>query len=196
MDETVGQIVCECPMLAQSEHKRRHDWAGRKIHCRVCRKIGFDVNEKWHEHEQENVVENDSWKILWDVAIQTDYVNEARRPDMVIIGKTKNVSKVIDFACPFDGRIEQREKGKMKSYNDLERELKEIWDRPVKVIPAVIGALGKKPKKLKIKAAVEWYRDWDKNGGIVENYYLIFCRDPSKCSWALRSLVDTEPQEI
>ena len=29
------------------------------------------------------------------------------------------------------------------------RELKKIWDMPVKVIPVVVGALGMTPKKLK-----------------------------------------------
>ena len=24
---------------------------GRKIHWEICRKIGFDVNEKWYKHE-------------------------------------------------------------------------------------------------------------------------------------------------
>ena len=42
---------------------------------------------------------------------------------MVIIDKTKNECKIIDFACPFDSRIEEREKNKMKGYNDLKREL-------------------------------------------------------------------------
>ena len=52
VDETVRHILCECPMLAQKEYKRRHDWVGRKIHWEVYieklipRKIGFDVNEK------------------------------------------------------------------------------------------------------------------------------------------------------
>ena len=31
VDETVRRVVCECPMLAQMEHKRRHGWVGRKI---------------------------------------------------------------------------------------------------------------------------------------------------------------------
>ena len=149
VDETVRHIVCECPMLAQRDYKRRHDWFGRKIHWKVCRKIGFDVNEKWYKHEPERVVENDSWKILWDVTIQTNHVIEVRRPDMVIIDKTKNESKIIDFACPFDGRIEEKEKYKMKSYTDLTRDLKKIWDMPVKVIPVVVSALGITPKKLK-----------------------------------------------
>ena len=97
-------------MLAQRKYKRRHDWVGRKIHWEVCRKIDLDVNEKWHKHEPEKAVENDYWKILWDFTIQTDHVFEARRPDMRIIDKTKNEWEIIDFACPFDSRIEEREK--------------------------------------------------------------------------------------
>ena len=73
---------------------------------------------------------------------------EARLPDMVIIDKTKNECKIIDFACPFDSRIEEREKDKMKGY-DLKRQVKKIWNMPVKVIPVVVGALGTTPKKLK-----------------------------------------------
>ena len=68
---------------------------------------------------------------------------------MVIIDKTKNECKIIDFVCPFISRNEEREKDKMKGYNDLKRELKKIWDMPVKVTPVVVGALGTTPKKLK-----------------------------------------------
>ena len=51
---------------------------------------------------------------------------------------------------PLYSRIEGREKDKMKGYDDLKRELKKIWDMPMKVIPVVVvGALGITPKKLK-----------------------------------------------
>ena len=70
---------------------------GRKIHWEVCRKIGFDANEKCYKHEPEKVVENDSWKI-WDFTIQTDHVIEARRPDMVIIDKTS--AKLLALHAP------------------------------------------------------------------------------------------------
>ena len=86
--------------------------------------------------------------ILGDVTIQTDVI-EARRPDMVIINKTKIECKIIDFACPFDSTIEESKKDKMKGYNNLKRGWKKIWDMPVKVIPVVAGALGTTPKKLK-----------------------------------------------
>ena len=82
----------------------------------------------------------------------------------------------------------------MKGYNDLKRKLKKILDMPVEVFPVVVGTLGINTKEM--KAAVEWYRDWDKNSGITENYDLKFYKDPPKCYWGLRSLVDTEPQEI
>ena len=149
VDETVKHIACECPILAQREYKRRHDWVGRKIHWEVCRKIGFDENEKWYKHKPQKVVQNDSWMILWGVTIKTDHVIETRRPDMLIIDKTKNECKIIDFTCPFDSRIEEREKDKMKDYNNLKRQLKKIRDMPVKEIPVVVGALGTTPKKLK-----------------------------------------------
>ena len=60
VDETVRHIVCECRILAQRKYKKRHDWVGRKIHWKVCKKIGFDLNEKWYKHEPEKVVEIDS----------------------------------------------------------------------------------------------------------------------------------------
>ena len=93
-------------------------------------------------------MENDSWKMLWDVTIQTDHVIEARKP-YVVIDNTKNECKIIDSACPFGSRVEEREKDKVKGYSDLKRELKKIWDMTVKVIPVVVGALGTTPKKLK-----------------------------------------------
>ena len=46
------------------------------MHWEVCRKISFDV--KRYKHEPEKVVENDSWKILWDITMQTNHVIEAR----------------------------------------------------------------------------------------------------------------------
>ena len=92
-------------------------------------------------------MENGSWKILWDFTIQTVHVIEARKHDMVIIAKTKNECKIIDLLCLFDSRIEERKENKMKGYIDLKRELKKIWDMPMKVIP-VVGASGTTPTKL------------------------------------------------
>ena len=92
-------------------------------------------------------MENGSWKILWDFPIQTDHVIEARKHDMVIIAKTKNECKIIDLLGLFASRIEASKRNKIKGYIDLKRELKKIWDMPMKVIP-VVGASGTTPTKL------------------------------------------------
>ena len=51
----------------------------------------------------------------------------------------------------------------MKVYNDLKRELKKMQDMLVKVIPVVVAALGKTPKKLK-----HWLSDIGIETRIVE----------------------------
>ena len=52
-------VVSSCEKLAQREHKMRHDNVARKIHWDLCKKRGLECSEKWHEHEPEEVVEND-----------------------------------------------------------------------------------------------------------------------------------------
>ena len=81
VDETVRHIVCECPMLAQREYKRRHDWVGRKLHWELCKKIASDVNEKWYKHEPEKVVENDSGRYYG--ILQYKLIMSLRREDLI-----------------------------------------------------------------------------------------------------------------
>ena len=83
----------------------------------------------------------------------------------------------------------------MKHHNSLQRTLKKIWDMPVKVISVVVGALGATPIKLMQRLSDIGIIDTE-NSGNAEKHCLIFCNDPPKYSWGLRSLVDTEPQEI
>ena len=113
---------------------------GRKIHWEVNKKIGFDINEKWYKHESDKVVENDSWNILWNFTIQTDHVNQVTRPDMVTIVKIKNECKIIlTLQAPLIAKLKRGRKITMIAYNSLKRELKKIWDMPLKVISIVVG---------------------------------------------------------
>ena len=115
---------------------------------KVCRRYGLDTKDRWNEHEPQSVCENEEYKILWDFSIQTDHVIEARRPDMIIVEKKNNKCQVVDFAVPFDTRVDEKEKEKIFKYQDLARELKKLWNKKVNVIPVVIGALGTAPKAL------------------------------------------------
>ena len=92
-DETINLIISECSKLAQKEYKTRHDWMGKVIHWEMCKKFKFDHMNKWYMHNPAAVLENDTYKLLWDFDIQTDHLISARRPDLIIINKKRELAK-------------------------------------------------------------------------------------------------------
>jgi len=74
--------------------------------------------------------------------IQTDYLIEHRRPDIIVVHKDNKRALLIDIVVPADARVEEKEQEKMDRYQDLARELKRLWKVETKVIPIVVGALG------------------------------------------------------
>ena len=84
---------------------------------------------------------------MWDFSIQTDWVIETCRPDLVVVDKKVRSCKIIDFAVPGDSRIAEKEKDKIEKYQDLGRELQKIWNVKVKIIPLFVGSLGAIPKQ-------------------------------------------------
>ena len=93
-------------------------------------------------HNQVPVLENDTYKLLWDFDIQTDHLISARRPYFIIISIKKKICKIVDFAVPADHRIKLKECEKRDQYLDLARELKNLWNMTVTIIPIVISAFG------------------------------------------------------
>ena len=68
---------------------------------------------------------------------------------MIVVEKRNKCCKIIDFAIPYDSRIEEKEVEKVVKYQDLARELKKLWKMKTMVIPIVIGTFGTVPKDLK-----------------------------------------------
>ena len=66
---------------------------------------------------------------------------------LVVVDKRRRNCKFIDFAVLEDSRIEEKEKEKMKKYQDLRKELQMIWNVRVKIIPLVVCSLGAIPKQ-------------------------------------------------
>ena len=148
-DETINHIISQCSKLAQREYKARHDWVGKVIHWKICKKCKFDHTNKWYMYNPAPVLENDTHKLLLDFNIQTDHLIPARRPDLIIINKKKKrTCKIVDFAVPDDYRVKLKECEKKDKYLDLARELKKLWNMQVTSIPIVIGAFGTVTKGL------------------------------------------------
>ena len=97
-NETVSHIASGWSKLAQKEYKKRHDNVARAIHLDLSEKYGFDRNDKWYNHVPESVLENENYKLLWDFSIRTDHYIEARRPDLVLVDKSKKSCHIIDVA--------------------------------------------------------------------------------------------------
>ena len=47
----------------------------------LCKKLKFDHTNKWHMHNPESVLENETHKLLRGFEIQTDHLISARRTD-------------------------------------------------------------------------------------------------------------------
>ena len=93
-DETINHIISECSKLAQKEYKTRHDWVGKLIHEEMCTKFEFDHTNKWYMHNPAPVLENETHKLLWDFDIHTDQLISARRPDLIINNKKRELAKL------------------------------------------------------------------------------------------------------
>ena len=92
--ETINHIISECSKLAQKEYKTKHDCVGKVIQWELCKKFKFDHTNKWYMYNTATVLENDSRKLLWDFEIHTDHLISARRPDLIIINKKRELAKL------------------------------------------------------------------------------------------------------
>ena len=88
-------------------------------------------------------------QILWDFIVKTDHETYGRRPDVSVAQKDKNICQIIDFACPYNRRVNNKELQKIEHYQDFPCESRKIWNMKVKVTPLLIGARGTTPIKLR-----------------------------------------------
>ena len=109
-DGTVMHILSECLKLAHTEYKKSHAEVAIMGHWELCSKYGFKSAKHWYEHRAEGVIENQDVKILSDFNIRTDGVTEARRPDIVFIGKKNQETFILNMTIPEDFRVRNKEK--------------------------------------------------------------------------------------
>ena len=98
-DVTINHIISESSKLAQKEYKTRHDCVGKVIHWEMCKKFKFDYTNKWYMHNPAPVLENNTHKLLWDFDIHTDHLISARKPELIIIKKRREL-KNCRPCCP------------------------------------------------------------------------------------------------
>eukprot|EP00118_Oscarella_pearsei_P021848 m.248414 g.248414 ORF g.248414 m.248414 type:complete len:141 (+) comp40289_c0_seq5:1469-1891(+) len=73
------------------------------------------VPSQWYVHMPTPVRENSQFKILWDLAIQTDKTIPANRPDIVVLNKSRQTVQIIDVSIPHDNNITKNIKRKFRN---------------------------------------------------------------------------------
>ena len=146
-EETMAHLVAGCKVLANGHYKERHNEVAKIVHWSLCRKYNVETVEQWWKHAPEAVTETEKVKILWDFSIRTDNYIQANKPDIVVVDKREKTCLIIDIACPLDANIQEKEKEKSVKYQDLRRELEQLWKVKARVVPVVVGALGAVTKK-------------------------------------------------
>ncbi|KAL1457576.1 hypothetical protein WDU94_007789 [Cyamophila willieti] len=136
------------------EFKDRHDKMGKIVHRALAEEfkvLEVDPTLSDDEYEPEAVLENEKYKLLWDLEIAIpDRQLYYNRPDMVIWNKKKNTVRIVDFAVVnYDKVLETRLK-KMAKYSNLAKEIMRQWGVvDVKIIPIIVTTSGGVPSCLR-----------------------------------------------
>ena len=86
---TINHITSERSKLALKEFKTRHDWVGKVINGKLCKKLKFDHTNKQYMHKPVFILKNETHKRLSDFEMQSDPQISTRRPDLVIVNKKR-----------------------------------------------------------------------------------------------------------
>ena len=142
--ETIYHITAGCPELAPNVYTTRHNNVANYVYIELLLFTGL-LNEriKWFQIKPNPVLENERYKILWNLSIQTDHQLMHNKPDIVYIDKEEKSAMIIDIAIPMDSNIAEKRYEKIRNYTDLAIEIKTMWNLTnVSVVPIIIGCTG------------------------------------------------------
>jgi len=141
-EEHISHIISGCSILAPSEYLFRHNKVASFIHWMICKHNQIEVSDKWYEHQPLKAVTTNDITVMYDMAVFTDKLIKANRPDIIYHNKAENMCLLIDVSIPDDNNLMSKEAEKLSKYKDLELEIRKMWNTKTRVVPVVVGALG------------------------------------------------------
>ena len=142
--ETIYHVTAGCPELAPNVYTTRHNNVANYVYIELLVFTGL-LNEKvkWFQIKPNPVLENERYKLLWNLSIQTDHQLMHNKPDIVYINKEEKSAMIIDIAIPMDSNIAEKRYEKIRNYTDLAIEIKTMWNLTnVTIVPIIIGCTG------------------------------------------------------
>jgi hypothetical protein len=143
--ETIEHIVSGCTVLANTAYLGRHNQLAKLIHQQLAMKYGILGRDTppYYKYDPAPVLETPSTVVYWDRPLNTDRTVDHNRPDIVVINKHEKTAFIIDIAVPLTNNIRSTEVEKIRKYEDLAIQIKDIWKlQSVKTYPFVISAEG------------------------------------------------------
>ena len=139
---SVSHNVSECTKLDQRLCKRRHKNVARYAHWIVCGDVSLELADTRYNHKSYGVIENEEYKILWDMDIQCDQKIQEKKPDIILLNKKSKEIKIIDITFLGDSRVKDKENKKIERYQLLKDELISLCGlKKAVAILVVVGAL-------------------------------------------------------
>ena len=126
--ETIHHIISNCDGLSPTKYLERLDNVCKYIHVFFLLEHGFiEKYIPWYRHQPEQVVENNSTKILWNFPIQTDHEVINNKPDIIAMVKINKTANLIAVAVPNDYNICNKRLQKIRAYTNLSGEIKTLF---------------------------------------------------------------------
>ncbi|XP_045463778.1 uncharacterized protein LOC123673337 [Harmonia axyridis] len=163
-EETTQHLVSGCSVIASTKYLSRHDNMGKVVHQLLClNKNLIQHFTPHHLYVPAAVMENNETKIYWDLTILTDIGTEHNRPDMVVWDKKNRTAVIIDFAVPQDQNMMKTYAEKIRKYEPLSRQMRDMWKlRRVEIIPLIISVNG-----LVLKKTVQHIKDLEMQNNTI-----------------------------
>jgi hypothetical protein len=150
--ESIEHIMAGCSMLADNAYLGRHNQLAKIIHQQLGLKHGLlsRSTPPYYKYSPAPVLENHSHLLYWDRPVLTDTSVPYNRPDIILIDKVKGEGCIIDIAIPLTHNIMSTEGEKIRKYEDLAIQLKQIWKlKSVYIYPIVMSVEGVVSKNFK-----------------------------------------------
>jgi hypothetical protein len=143
--ESIEHITAGCSALANNAYLSRHNQLAKLIHRQLAIKygmLGIDT-PPYYKYSPVPVLESVTHIMYWDRPIITDHTVAYNRPDIVVVDKMKATARIIDIAVPLTYNIKATEAEKIRKYEDLAIEIKNIWKlSKVTIHPIVMSVEG------------------------------------------------------
>jgi hypothetical protein len=100
-------------------------------------------------YKPESCLENDNYKLYFDLTVLTDIHIQHNRPDIIILNKQQKQAYLLDIAVPNSHNITQTYNTKINKHLELSVAMRNLWSlKKNSILPLIISATRIVPQSL------------------------------------------------